>query len=93
MHVTRPQNFTGACDLNIAEVKQTSIAKAAKCRSLEAVEFHLKDIGDTLEIWYGEMMIETLHGNTVNDLYVQKLLCERDAYLARYDQLMTKGNV
>lgn len=79
--------------MNIAKVKQTAIAKAAKCRSLEAVNFHLKDIGDTLEIWYGEMMIETLHGNTVNDLYVQKLLCERDAYLARYDQLMSKGNI
>lgn len=66
--------------------------KAAKCRTLWEVEFCLNDIRETLRIWQEEMMTETLNGNAVNDLYVQKLLCERDAYLARYDQLKRKAN-
>jgi|LauGreDrversion4_2_1035121.scaffolds.fasta_scaffold259569_3 hypothetical protein len=76
--------------MNYQEMTKTFTAKAAKCRSLWEVELCLKDIRDTLEIWHGEMMIETLNGNSVNNLYVQKLLCERDAYLARYDQLKRK---
>jgi hypothetical protein len=76
--------------MNYVEMTKTFTAKAAKCRTLWEVEICLKDIRETLRIWQEEMLIETLHGNPVNNLYVQKLLCERDAYLARYDQLKRK---
>ena len=76
--------------MNYVEMTKTFTAKAAKCRTLWEVELCLKDIRETLRIWQEEMLIETLQGNTVNNLYVQKLLCERDAYLARYDQLKRK---
>ena len=76
--------------MNYTEMSKTFATKAAKCNTLWEVELCLKDIRETLRIWQEEMMIETLHGNAVNNLYVQKLLCERDAYLFRYDQLKRK---
>ena len=62
--------------------------KAAQCKNLWEVELALKDIHQTLEIWQQEALMEGLSGRDIyENPYVNKLMCERDAYLDRYDAL------
>lgn len=62
--------------------------KAAQAKTLWEVELALADIRETLRIWQEEALMEALNGRAVfENPYVSKLLCERDAYLDRYDSL------
>jgi hypothetical protein len=70
------------------DMVQTYRNKANQCKNLWEVELALTDIRETLKIWQEEALMEALNGRDIfENPYVSKLLCERDAYLDRYDAL------
>ena len=74
--------------MTYTQMVETFRNKANQAKNLWEVELALADIRATLKIWQEEALMEALSGREVfENPYVSKLLCERDAYLDRYDYL------
>ena len=74
--------------MTYTQMVETYRNKAAQAKTLWEVELALADIRETLKIWQEEALMEALNGRAIyENPYVSKLLCERDAYLDRYDYL------
>lgn len=74
--------------MTYTQMVETYRNKASQAKTLWEVELALADIRETLRIWQEEALMEALNGRDVfENPYVSKLLCERDAYLDRYDSL------
>ena len=62
--------------------------KARRATNLHLVEYALKDIRETLEIWESQRVADVLvNGTAPPNPYINQLLAERDAYLERYAAL------